>query len=74
MGRDVLRPDQAQRPRGAAQGRGGPEPLGATRSASRREHGEDGEDRTLPGASTVAAKEPPSRTAYSASERPFGCR
>lgn len=54
MGRDVPRPDQAQRPRRAAEGRGGPEPPGATRSADGREHGEDGEDRTLRGASTVA--------------------
>jgi hypothetical protein len=42
--------------RRAAQGMGGAEPPGATRSARllRRAHGEDGEHQTFPGASTVA--------------------
>lgn len=57
------RPDTSRTARSAVAGRGGPQPRGATRSAARcsfgelsvpvREHGEHGEDRTLPAASTV---------------------
>jgi hypothetical protein len=56
LNRDGPRPDTARRARRAAEGKGGPQAPGDTRSAMlRREHGEDAEDRTFPAVSTVAS-------------------